>query len=327
MKGLKIANIKHPVIVFENGLGDQILTLPTLRALYTMFNDSMVLVCGDHDMSSFFFNEIKFKKIIRTTFVDISDGVRNFNADNVHVQIGQCDLLINLCPWQSESGQGIQKLCYLLANVPSIGFSELFKYSIPLFYYHHISDLIFEIVKLLCDKYQIDDYVMPIKFKEKIQTKDYQYLIKKSTQNKILTVQIETKEFKMWDLNCFNQLFDKIICNNPNFSIVIVGSNSPKIELYPFKNNENISFYDTDENHMELSCAIVAQSDYFIGIDSLFLHVADLYKIPSIGIFGPSSYTKYGCRFAKHVHVGHERRNMNFITVDAVYDAFKKLMS
>jgi ADP-heptose:LPS heptosyltransferase len=52
------------------------------------------------------------------------------------------------------------------------------------------------------------------------------------------------------------------------------------------------------------SLALLACADLFAGIDSCLLHAADLFRVPGVGIFGPTSPVEFGFLFAPHRHVG-----------------------
>src|SRR5262249_8063729 len=54
-----------------------------------------------------------------------------------------------------------------------------------------------------------------------------------------------------------------------------------------------------DDIPLELAMYLVSNADCFIGVDSCMLHVADLAKIPSIGIFGPTRICEFGIRFSE----------------------------
>src|SRR5262249_46692215 len=45
------------------------------------------------------------------------------------------------------------------------------------------------------------------------------------------------------------------------------------------------------------SIFVISNADIFVGIDSGPLHIADIYRVPCVGIFGPSAPSRWGCRF------------------------------
>jgi ADP-heptose:LPS heptosyltransferase len=62
-------------------------------------------------------------------------------------------------------------------------------------------------------------------------------------------------------------------------------------------------------------------ADLFLGVDSLFLHAADLFRVPSVGLFGPTACEEWGFRVTptwRHIS-GHG--SMDTIQREAVLDA------
>ena len=52
-----------------------------------------------------------------------------------------------------------------------------------------------------------------------------------------------------------------------------------------------------------ITFALIGVADLFLGIDSAMLHIADLYRIPGVGIFGSTDPKQWGFRFSPHRHV------------------------
>jgi ADP-heptose:LPS heptosyltransferase len=69
----------------------------------------------------------------------------------------------------------------------------------------------------------------------------------------------------------------------------------------------------------------VQESDLFLGADSSMLHAADLFRVPGVGLFGPTDPRRYGFRFARHRHI-RNRRGMKFIQESAVLAALESLL-
>jgi ADP-heptose:LPS heptosyltransferase len=53
------------------------------------------------------------------------------------------------------------------------------------------------------------------------------------------------------------------------------------------------------------------------------LHLADLYQVPGVGLFGPTDPSEFGFRFARHLHV--RAATMNEISVADVGHALEAL--
>jgi hypothetical protein len=73
-----------------------------------------------------------------------------------------------------------------------------------------------------------------------------------------------------------------------------------------------------------MTSIFVSLCDAFVGIDSYFLHVADLSRVPSVGIFGPTKPVQWGCRFTNHAHV--TSNEITNISVDEVFHELTRLL-
>jgi ADP-heptose:LPS heptosyltransferase len=76
---------------------------------------------------------------------------------------------------------------------------------------------------------------------------------------------------------------------------------------------------------LPLLFCLVAECDLFIGVDSCFLHVADLFGVPGVGLFGPTSPQCWGFRFAEARHVT-GGGSLDDISVEAAFMALEELM-
>jgi ADP-heptose:LPS heptosyltransferase len=52
------------------------------------------------------------------------------------------------------------------------------------------------------------------------------------------------------------------------------------------------------DEHLEMVLAILKHADLFLGIDSCLLHAADLFRIPGVGLFGPTDPRRWGFRLS-----------------------------
>jgi ADP-heptose:LPS heptosyltransferase len=73
-----------------------------------------------------------------------------------------------------------------------------------------------------------------------------------------------------------------------------------------------------------VALALTQRGDFFIGVDSCYLHAADQCRVPRVGLFGPTSSFEFGFRFAPHRHVSGGSR-MDSITVQDVISAVQSL--
>jgi ADP-heptose:LPS heptosyltransferase len=71
---------------------------------------------------------------------------------------------------------------------------------------------------------------------------------------------------------------------------------------------------------------LVGEADLFVGVDSCMLHVADLFRVPGVGLFGPTRPRQWGFRFGLHRHVVTEG-DMSEIREDEVLGALEAVLA
>ena len=76
----------------------------------------------------------------------------------------------------------------------------------------------------------------------------------------------------------------------------------------------------------QASCCLVAESDFFIGIDSCMLHVADMARVPGVGLFGPTSAKEFGFYIGPNITIQADG-SMEKIEVDMVTNALDHLVA
>jgi ADP-heptose:LPS heptosyltransferase len=75
---------------------------------------------------------------------------------------------------------------------------------------------------------------------------------------------------------------------------------------------------------LDTAMCLVSQASLFVGVDSCMLHAADLFRVPSVGLFGPTNAIEFGCRFAPHCHVSGDG-TMAGVSMDGVHQGLHSL--
>ena len=71
--------------------------------------------------------------------------------------------------------------------------------------------------------------------------------------------------------------------------------------------------------------SLVAQANFFLGVDSCMLHVADFCRVPSIGIFGPTQADEFGFRLGPNITIQADG-GMRSIEVEMVRRAIESML-
>lgn len=316
----------HPVIIFDNALGDFVLAAPTIRAISKFFGGRAELVCHSGVAKLFFRHEPLMINVLDDFYVDRSE--RQINSSRIAEQIKSSDLIINLCHFPQN--EGTEKSFSLISDSGSrfsVGYGDLYDVNLLTEYRQgmNVFDLQFCAAKFLDRNFDISDFSASFKFQAAIYDQISALKSLFDEASIFVTVQTRTKNEKTWETSKFALLINILLKEFPALVFVILGNDSPRLDIDE-SFSERIVYFGNDGNMFEASCAWVECSDYFIGLDSVFLHIADLCRIPSVAIFGPTSFRFWGCRFARHEHVITPTRQMNDISVAQVKDAFVKLL-
>jgi hypothetical protein len=312
-----LLNARFPTLLFSNGVGDHFLNLPAVRAVATLFPGRLTLICQS-GLGRIFFYGIRFKSICEVPMTTFR-GRRQFDADWVAGKVGPCDLLISLNPWHSSS---VDRLLQCLAPDFSIGFSPEFKRQIRLNFRKHSAELGFDVVRALDRSLRLDDFsaapIFPRHFVEQAQRVWRAF----PSGFRVLAVHADTKTHKMWPTRRFIKLLDMFLERRPDFLALVVGTADLELDV-GHHGSRVIPAYGLP---LATSALLVAGSDLFVGIDSVMLHVADLFRVPGVGIFGPTSPDEWGFKFSPHRHVCAEGR-MSTLSETTVLEALEQLLA
>ena len=198
-------------------------------------------------------------------------------------------MFICINPWHSTD---VDTLLKYYKPASSIGFFESYKCKLPIDHSKHSAELAFDIIRFLCPQMKIADFSYPPFLPKYAQLNALKILIQYASGKNVLVIHADTAEEKMWSINAFKKFIRLFLFKFTNFKIFIVGADNYNLDKVS-TSNDVISCIGLD---LATSMAIVSFSNLFIGIDSCMLHVADAFKIPGIGIFGPTDKNEFGFR-------------------------------
>src|SRR4051794_34238222 len=116
---------KFSAVFFANGLGDYLLTLPSLRALARILPTRLALVTSEGP------SELLFRDVGIERFVEVPmarpghDAARYFSASDAAERLGPIECLVSLVPWHSAS---LSELIRLVRPAWSIGLHHEFDF-------------------------------------------------------------------------------------------------------------------------------------------------------------------------------------------------------
>lgn len=279
------------IVVFQvNGIGDQLMAWPTMRALNTLFPKRLRLVTSK-SMPSMLFRDVPFADKLRVDFK--SNNPRDLKYEEISKELLNTEVFINLCEWLNEP---VWNLINTIQPRHTIGFQNCFHDVITVAKDTNTFDRTFQVTQVVDDKLQISDFSEPPVFSPA--ATDAAHRLKSKyvhSGEKILFLHPETLPEKQWSPVGFSKVLDLFLDARPEYKVFICSLKPSGISV----SQRNISRVVHISPHLELSLALVGLCDTFLGIDSCFMHAADLYRLPSVALFGPTDPKIWGFRFAK----------------------------
>lgn len=310
---------EHPLAFFLNGYGDNFLNLPALRALCRLFKGRLTLVCRQGP-DLFCFDDLEVDRRI-TLDARFNGQDYEFDAVAAAAEIGQCDLFLSLVPWKSSS---LSNLLEAWGGIVSIGFFENYTRHIRLDYDKPSADLAFDIVRSLRPDYQLHDFLEPLRYPTERRQSAHEIFSLLEPGTRTLSVHMDTRTNKNWDENRWVESLDAFLDRHTDFVALLVGSPERAVDTAQWRNaGRVIPCYGLS---LPSSCCLVAESDFFIGIDSCMLHVADMARVPGVGLFGPTNAKEFGFYIGPHIVIQAEG-SMEKIEVGMVTEALNQLVA
>lgn len=322
----KLLQARNPAVYFSTYIGDSILTLPTLRALAEMFTAPLTFICPKvaFDLC---FSEVS------PHFLDITgitpagppigaDASRILDYDALVSGIGAVDVFINAVPWDIPSNGFVQYLWRCLAPTTSIGFTtDDYDITIPRDL-PHAADVTFKLALLFDPSLRIESYVQPVPLKPSVQQEARSIRVAVPSGVKVLVVHADTGwSEKRWPATRFIDTLDRFLSRHHDFVVWVVGMGHEELNV----GRERDRVFPYLGLPLDLAMGLVANADFFLGIDSSMLHAADLARVPGVGLFGPTRPECWGFRFAPHRHI--DGYTMADVTVQEVLDAMEGLVA
>jgi len=310
---------EYPLAFFCNGYGDNFLNLPALRALCRLFEGRLTLVCRQGP-DLFCFDDLAVNRKI-TLDARFTGEVYEFDAVAAAAEIGKCDLFLSLVPWGSSS---LSNLLETWDDMVSIGFFENYTRRLRRDYDKPSADLAFDIVRSLRPDYQLHDFLEPLRYPTARRQDVHEIFSMLEPGTRTLSVHMDTHAHKLWDETRWVESLDAFLDKHTNFVVLLVGRPDRTVDTEQWRNAERvIPCYGLS---LPSSCCLVAESDFFIGIDSCMLHVADLARVPGVGLFGPTNMKEFGFYIGPHIMI-QAKGSMEKIDAGMVTKALHQLVT
>jgi ADP-heptose:LPS heptosyltransferase len=315
---------KQILLFFGNAIGDAFMTMPTIRAFFDKF-EMISLLCEEDN--AYLFIEFEFQHVyFAEIHPDCSSVKVSVEALN-EIKETNFDIFVSLTTFHNTDLERIMKLVNAKINIglenrlldvfgnPAsgifnfIGRSQVEK--------RNMFDVHFKTIKYFYRSLDISDYVKPVSFNQKS-------LLHLSLPKDIyiLAIHTDTKIEKTWPARKFYLLINKILTYYKNILACIIGK--PKFDFTVISDR----VLQIPDSTIVNSVQLLNNSDFFIGLDSCFMHLADVNNIPSLILYGPTDESEWGFRFNKNNKIiKAKNEKITSIPVREVYKEFKKLVN
>ncbi len=307
---------RYPAVIFGNALGDQLLALPTLRALAALFPSRLVLIC----MPGFrrkFFPDLPLRAVCEIA-MHRRKAQRLFNSIAVAKRVGRCDLLLSLNPWTSPS---LRRLLELLSPDLSVGLLPPFEVLVPRNPVQHMVDSTFRVAAYLDASLRPEEFAIPPRVPARVRPRIREFLRSAARGKRIMAIHNETKLEKVWPRERLSLLISQFLERHPDFVVFILDIAKPRLQVTKFRDR----IIHSPGLPLPYAFALLRESDLFLGVDSCMLHAADLSRVAGVGLFGPTDPRRWGFRFAEHRHI-RDRRGLQHISASRVLQALESLL-
>jgi hypothetical protein len=261
----------------------------------------------------------------RVVFVDVRstepphDEHAEFDVDVVAREIGRCDLLLSLVPW---SWPHVHRLAERLRPEASVGLGDGFDLSIPRSHERHAFDFAFAVPRLFDASLEVERFAAPPQLDAAAEREAAEIVSLLPPGRRVLAVHVETEERKAWPPQPLAQALPRFLSRHPAYWALTLGLRP----LLPPAVTLGLRVATCESLALEPSIALVRHADAFLGVDSCMLHAADLFRVPGVGLFGPTRASEFGFRLARHRHVD-GAGTMAGVTADAAVDALDELLA
>lgn len=277
-------------IFFYNGLGDAFLALPTLNALSSIFKGHIDIITAKSENFISILNTVE-RNHLYTINIEEDEDTKTFDFNEFENSLVECSCFLSLNQWYPRDINSFKRIINSFDS--SIGFYSFFKNFLLRTKTQHAFDQYFMFAHFFDEKLNFKDFLDPPEIDELSEMKIKTLRDSLPESSKILVVHTDTEQHKMWQKEDFDELIDYIIESYSTTIVIIIGTNLPHL-----KKSNNHSRVLKLKTTFKFAWSLVARSDIFVGVDSVFLHIADLYRRPSIGLFGPTSPNNWGLKIS-----------------------------
>jgi heptosyltransferase II len=288
---------KNILIIQLWGIGETILTVPAIKALKEKYNKTSIeILCTKRNKDVYFnYPFISKLNIVKLNLFSLKWFIlKNWKKYNIVIDMEE---YLNISAIMAFF-LGKRTIGYS-HGVRSLVYSKRAKYNDK----QHTSKTFFDLVKVL-------DVKGTVKKLEKLNytgtdKKIVDLALKYSGIKKHFLIGIapgaaESSKSRMWPVENFAQLIEKICSKKKNAKIILIGADYEKklnnsiINLISSKRIKNNVFNYAGKFTLKQTFYLISKCNVFIGNDSGPMHIGAAMGVKTIGLFGPNLPVRFG---------------------------------
>jgi len=307
-------------IVFANGLGDSILALPTLRAISSVLRGPVTLATS-FGPADIIFADVGFDEIVKVPLVEPNPTDRGYLCPQLTAKaVFESECLVFLASGWHERHQEVSALAKAGWTMGLCGEYDFETGYDPA---AHSVDRTFTLAKVFDNSLIVEDFCAPFPLPAKFEKAARDLRNAVGADMKLLVVQEETAtDEKCWHPDYFQKCLIEITKRHPDVFVLVLSRDGPRFDISPLSDR----MYSIDNIRFPFFASIISKADAFLGVDSVGIHCADLWNIPAVGLFGPTSPQEWGFRFTnvgKHIYGDGSMEN---ISIERVITAVSSIL-
>jgi ADP-heptose:LPS heptosyltransferase len=292
---LAAPSYRRPFVFFSDGIGDHLMALPALRALTMLFEGRLGVFCRP-EVATTVFAELSLAHIISDNFSG-EGRLPLIPVARLSSAVRECDLFLSLNSWRSQTVGTIMRS---FRHQWTVGFDAGFSTCLPNILAEHVIDRAFRVPQAFDPKLRVEDFAGPPKASE-ADLGQARAAIKDAFTTQapfLLVIHPETMPEKRIPCSSWLCALDLFLQRKRNWNIVILSRDRYASDVGDINSNLATRW----GLPLGAALALVGVANLFAGVDSSLLHAADLYRVPGLGLFGPSDPRRWGFRFGPHHH-------------------------
>jgi len=184
-------------------------------------------------------------------------------------------------------------------------------------------DHLFEVARHFDARLVLEDFAAPPRFSDAAESAAGRFVAAHLRPGeRMLFVHPDTRPRKMWTAEGWSRVLCEMLDAEPDIRIFL-SSHTAAHGIALGRHQHRLVELDTP---FEMTLGILRHASAFVGVDSCFLHGADLLRIPAVGLFGPSDPAEWGFRLTPRsgiVHTG--GAPLDTVNPDTVFEALREV--